>query len=80
MVDGILVVVGIIVTLRRIKGDIMPDAFEFIVRRIDINSYRIIVFNKADMIIRNQIIDTKEIMDKLGYELEQLKFRENVTK
>jgi len=53
----------------------MPDALQFSVTRLDINTYRVVVQNDKE-IIRADIVDVKEIIDKLGYELEQLKFRQ----
>lgn len=53
----------------------MPDSIQFSVTRIDQNTYRVIVQNEKE-ILRTSEVGVGEIMDKLGYELEQLKFRE----
>lgn len=52
----------------------MSDALQFSVTRIDQNTYKVIV-QDANQILRTHIVHVTEIIDKLGYELEQLKFR-----
>ena len=52
----------------------MPDSVQFFVTRIDQNTYRVTVQDE-DKIIRSTVVDVKDIEDKIGYELEQLKFR-----
>jgi hypothetical protein len=48
-----------------------PDSVQFSVTRVEQNSYRVIVQNEHE-VIRAQTIDVKDIIDKLGFELEQL--------
>lgn len=52
----------------------MPDAIQFSVTRTSQNTYRVVVQNEGT-IIRAEEVSVAEIMDKLGYELEQLKSR-----
>jgi hypothetical protein len=49
----------------------MPDSVQFFVSRIDQNTYRVVVQNGIT-IIRTADVSVADIMDKLGYELEQL--------
>lgn len=50
----------------------MPDAVQFSVTRIGQNTYRVIVQNELE-IIRADQVSVANIMNKLGYELEQLR-------
>lgn len=52
----------------------MPDAIQLSVTRTSRNTYRVVVQNE-ETIIRAEEVSVAEIMDKLGYELEQLKSR-----
>ena len=49
----------------------MPDSVQFFVTRIDQNTYRVVVQNGIK-IIRTADVHVSDIIDKLGYELEQL--------
>ncbi len=50
----------------------MPDSVQFCVIRLDMNTYRVIVQNEKE-IIRSDEVPIGHIIDKIGYELEQLK-------
>lgn len=49
----------------------MPDALQFSVTRLDQNTYRVVV-QSDEGILRADEIHVADIIDKLGYELEQL--------
>lgn len=49
----------------------MTDSIQFSVTRLSTNLYRVIVQNRNE-ILRTADVPVSEIMDKLGYELEQL--------
>lgn len=51
-----------------------PDSVQFSITRTDTNTYKIVVQDDKQ-IIRSSEVGVAEVMDKLGFELEQLKSR-----
>jgi hypothetical protein len=57
----------------------MTDALRFCVVRETTNTYQVTVYDPAGRILReNSNVHVAEIMDKLGFELEQLQSRVSV--
>ncbi len=54
----------------------MTDALRFCVVRESTNRYQVTVYDPLGRILRESSIPVADIMDKLGFELEQLQSRE----